>query len=900
MASSSKTKWPLATKKEREYIKAKLTRDEDPEKAVREYQAERSLHTMMAKAFGTTPKYLANTPAARPNQVVESLDTDSILEFLSHFGATRLDMHKRVGDALRTQLEEEIRKVQGTAPLLKLLSNIWFTATKVPELRPVVWAILKRLGTDTPKQVLEELSKQQEPAYAEMWKPLSPLLKRLVWECDWDSRVGDKDPDDPNEYYLLMESTMFAQRVQPIVNGYCHEKLLVESANRPFVTSLRERRMVTSHRRALLKGEAAANAPTVAKAVSELRQLLAGDTPAFRPKLLNAFLSILMARHGLVEDTELVGGAAYLYCTLVADILLSGPLPKAYQPLLTLARTLDEVVKAGALSNSQLSQIQGCLRQIYPTDEADMETQQSKSAAVAAKTNIDRFKRETLNKIITSGLEAMKEADPQSLFLNPVTDAIAPGYSRVIKQPMCIKTMESKINSYETLQEWETDVKLVFRNCINYNTGNAGQWFRGEARRQMKVFMDDIYPQALKFYQSAIGTRSIGLPKRKREGSSEAASIEPLPGIKGKMQKKEVTHPSLPAVASMLLADPFVVRILLDRALRCLRIDVNRGATLPAAHHVLPSVLQLLHLASWSTRLCAIRGKLYALPDVGMIPPTEEDIISLTPFATLRRFSPILMRLLVESEVDRRMATGGDLHLVAQSREEQGNPSNDEGQDLSHLDVLRSLTEGALVHICQPGNTHESSLAITLPKFYKALMHLSTNLWNQRPFFISLIQALLRHKSKLSRASRDIVAAAWLEWLGPDKTKNTKEGSMTSPAHECFIMLLNEWAALGNILLPRDAMLSFASDAVRAANSSESDNDRKFPSMWNKPEFSMVQKQYDRMLQHLPEFQTMQWKEEVAILENKDVEDEDAVMAEAPETEKLPADADDDVDTVSN
>jgi hypothetical protein len=191
-------------------------------------------------------------------------------------------------------------------------------------------------------------------------------------------------------------------------------------------------------------------------------------------------------------------------------------------------------------------------------------------------------------------------------------------------------------------------------------------------------------------------------------------------------------------------------------------------------------------------------------------------------------------------------------------------------------------------------------LAITLPKFYKALMHLSTNLWNQRPFFISLIQALLRHKSKLSRASRDIVAATWLEWLGPDKTKNTKEGSMTSPAHECFIMLLNEWAALGNILLPRDAMLSFASDAVRAANSSESDNDRKFPSMWNKPEFSMVQKQYDRMLQHLPEFQTMQWKEEVGILENKDVEDEDAVMAEAPETEKLPADADDDVDTVSN
>jgi bromodomain-containing protein 7/9 len=777
-------------------LRRALVKSTDPAQTIQSYQQSHSLHAMVARAFNTVPRHQAGE-----DQVVESLDTDSVLTFLSHLGVSQHEVHKRISDSLRTQLEDEIRKAQGKEPLLNLLQSCWPYATSIPELRPVLWAVLKQLGSDTPLAVLERLAERDHKTgklkHEEVWHPLPPLLKRLVWEADWDQRVGTSNPDDPNEFYKLVGSTLFGQQVHPIVEAYCQQKFLVDSANLPFVASLRERRMVTSHRRALTTSASTSNSPDLSKAVSQLRGVLGGETPAYRPKLLHAVLTILMARHGITKDTYLLGGAAYLHCTLVADILLSGPLPKAYQYVLALARTLDETVKEGVMTDSHIVQIQSSLRHIYPS-EAPVESLQPESLKVT-KGDQDDVIKDTLKKIITSALSALKDADPQSLFLNPVSDAIAPGYSNIIKHPMCVKTMESKLDSYRSLQEWERDVQLMYRNCITYNAGNAGQWFRGEARRQGNIFRRDIYPQAVKHYQSAMGKRSsLEAPKRKLDvAGSSKASIEPLAGIKSKKRKKDILYPSMPAVASMLLADPFVVRLLLDRALRCLRIDVKRGASLPAAHHVLPSLLQLLHLATWSTQLCAIRGKRYAVPDVGMIPPDEEyDLISITPYASLRRYTPLLMRLLVESELDHRLAAGGDLQLAGQTMPDRSNlQAKDVWEGTSHLEVVRALAEGASVHICQPGNSHESSLAITFPKFAVTLQELSANLWNERPFFISLIQELLRHKSKLSRAARNVVVSAWLEWLGPGKASTMeehKEGSMTSAAHECFVMLLNE------------------------------------------------------------------------------------------------------------
>lgn len=117
-----------------------------------------------------------------------------------------------------------------------------------------------------------------------------------------------------------------------------------------------------------------------------------------------------------------------------------------------------------------------------------------------------RQKKHLNRVIIKASLDAMKDVDNEmsggnrnNLFLDPVTDDIAPEYSTFIQEPMSITTMEEKAvtnTDYGSLSDWEDDVELMFKNCINYNHGKAGKWYRGEAKRQRKIFRDEIYPSA--------------------------------------------------------------------------------------------------------------------------------------------------------------------------------------------------------------------------------------------------------------------------------------------------------------------------------------------------------------------------------------------------------------------
>lgn len=334
------------------------------------------------------------------------------------------------------------------------------------------------------------------------------------------------------------------------------------------------------------------------RAVAQLRSLLVDTTPgsasSFRPKLLHCVLSICIAQHG-ASERDFLGGPAHLHCTLVADILLSagGPLPKAYHPLLSLAQILDECVQEGNMGDSQLAKVQAALKDIFRVDEdvnaapaseetvpapSDVSAPATSGAVADGATPSNRPDAPSnslvrqLNRIITTGLAAMKEADPQSLFLNPVTDAIAPGYSKMILKPMSIVTMERKVqkDEYGSVNDWKQDVELMFKNCVDYNRGPNGQWFRGEANRQGKVFREEIFPVARRSYQAELAKRAasvaneetksgvVGVLGSKRLGEAQGPAIVPLPGTAKKRKKdaKDEYLPSMPALACMLLADP--------------------------------------------------------------------------------------------------------------------------------------------------------------------------------------------------------------------------------------------------------------------------------------------------------------------------------------------------------
>ncbi len=949
MADKNKTPTFAVGQAGKKEVKKLLLRSKNPAATITNFQKTRSLHSMFARAFGTKPRHIDDADKGDSDKALESLDTDSVLTFLGHLGVSRFEVHKRIADSLQKQLEEEIRKIGSgnQEPLLSLLKTCWHPATTVPEFRPILWAVLKQLGEQTPPAVLNALGERESPdsqqlKHVEIFRPLPPLLKRLVWEADWEDKVTiskEVTVNNPKEYLKLVQSTLLHSTAQPIVEKYCSTEALVDSAGKFYVTSALERRVLTTQRRALahtsttssatpsttstttaLLGKTAvasgsapvpssSSEPLLAsgKAVSQLRQLLgdtAGGTASYRPKLLHALLCMLMAHHGAQAPKILTG--AHLHCTLVTDILLSagGPLPKIYTHLHSLARVLDEAVKNGVFSDKDLIMVQEALKSIYSAEQAEEDEGESNEQvekvedvkkakkdipkADGKETKPTTFLQRQLNRIITAGLQAMKECDPQSLFLNPVTDAIAPGYSKVIKKPMSISTMENKIdsNAYSSIEEWNSDVKLMFKNCVDYNRGTAGQWFRGEAGRQLKVFKDEIVPQAKKLYQIELKKRNPDEEdlKRKREEEPKAPEIAPLPVLAKKrkiIETQEYTL-SMPALASMLLADPFVVRLLLDRVLRCLRIDVVRGTSIPASHSVIPSLLQLLHMAKWSTQICAVRGRRYLVPDAGLkLPEAIDALEAMAPYDCLRRYLPLLMHLSLEAELDKRVAIGGDLNSVADSLARPPSPNVVLERDSPPHQVVVALLEGLLVHVCLPGNSQDVSLSVTFGKFAKVLQQLAGTLWDERSFFVCLVPTILRHKARLNRVVRDTIVSTWIGWLtsfeadDSSSKKRKKKGSITSAGHEYLLILFNEWASFGNLLMPRDLLLKVSLELVDAVNKTETAPERKFLHLWmqeDAKDFEPIKQQYKKMMSLLPETHSSQWKVAVGINKTSEVE----------------------------
>ncbi|MBZ3891980.1 Bromodomain-containing protein 9 [Sciurus carolinensis] len=76
-----------------------------------------------------------------------------------------------------------------------------------------------------------------------------------------------------------------------------------------------------------------------------------------------------------------------------------------------------------------------------------------------------------IQQLLQHFLRQLQRKDPHGFFAFPVTDAIAPGYSMIIKHPMDFGTMKDKIvaNEYKSVTEFKADFKLMCDNAMTYN-----------------------------------------------------------------------------------------------------------------------------------------------------------------------------------------------------------------------------------------------------------------------------------------------------------------------------------------------------------------------------------------------------------------------------------------------
>ncbi|KAL7563259.1 hypothetical protein ACA910_016626 [Epithemia clementina (nom. ined.)] len=105
-------------------------------------------------------------------------------------------------------------------------------------------------------------------------------------------------------------------------------------------------------------------------------------------------------------------------------------------------------------------------------------------------------------------LDELKNHDVQGAFRIPVAEefpAIADTYAETIDEPMDFRTIEEeRLPNYQSINELQNDLKLVFINCIRFNRNNSPL---SSLARDLLTRLDDIFRDVCK-------RKSILLPRR--------------------------------------------------------------------------------------------------------------------------------------------------------------------------------------------------------------------------------------------------------------------------------------------------------------------------------------------------------------------------------------------------
>ncbi|QQP35313.1 Uncharacterized protein FKW44_023493, partial [Caligus rogercresseyi] len=164
-----------------------------------------------------------------------------------------------------------------------------------------------------------------------------------------------------------------------------------------------------------------------------------------------------------------------------------------------------------------------------PEEEDEEEGEVSSSLGGGGPSSLES--RSPLSRLLEHLLPALQKRDVDNFFGIPVTDAFAPGYSNIIKEPMDFSTMREKLSSaeYESLETFKSDFELMCRNAMVYNT--QGTVYYKAAKKLLALGQRLFTPERLRplrehlSFMNELGPKELGF---ELEGPMEP--IEDLEG----------------------------------------------------------------------------------------------------------------------------------------------------------------------------------------------------------------------------------------------------------------------------------------------------------------------------------------------------------------------------------
>ncbi|KAK6319978.1 hypothetical protein J4Q44_G00090850 [Coregonus suidteri] len=147
---------------------------------------------------------------------------------------------------------------------------------------------------------------------------------------------------------------------------------------------------------------------------------------------------------------------------------------------------------------------------------------------------------------VLEALRAHKDAWP---FLEPVDESYAPNYNAVIQTPMDLSTIETKLNEGEYIakEEFVSDVKLMFENCIEYNGEDSEYSIMAESlercfsRALLKHFPSEDGDTDEEFHVSGEDRERDRKEKRRSKGHRQAGPESLIRATEQASRKR--THP---------------------------------------------------------------------------------------------------------------------------------------------------------------------------------------------------------------------------------------------------------------------------------------------------------------------------------------------------------------------